>query len=154
MMETAAINVLGPMINSGKYAGVSQIGLFADGKFVRRGVFNDVPLISEQLAPKVNGIAQSALTSWLNAAAMGKFYALAPATPASYAAAYRDAFIRMQADPEFQERAKVALDPDYEMMSASDTKTLVSAVMATTDADREYLGYLRDKHGLQSEAGR
>src|SRR4051812_34209366 len=53
VMDTAAINVLGPMINSGKYAGVSQIGLFADGKFVRRGVFNDVPLISEQLAPKV-----------------------------------------------------------------------------------------------------
>src|SRR4051812_2806925 len=63
MMDTAAINVLGPMVSSGKYAGVSQIGLFADGKFVRRDAFKDVPLISEQLAHKVNGIAQSALKS-------------------------------------------------------------------------------------------
>ncbi len=148
MMDTAAINVLGPMISSGKYAGVSQIGLFADGKFVRRGVFKDVPLISEQLADKVNGRAQSALTSWLNAAAMGKFYALPPNTAASYAAAYRAAFARMQADPEFQEKAKVALDPDYEMMSATDTKALVRAVMATSDAERDFLAQMRSRHGL------
>ena len=140
MMDTGAINVLGPMIAGGKYAGVSQIGLFSDGKFVRRRAFEDVPLISEQLAPKGHmAEALSALKSWLNAAAIGKFYALPPNTPAAYAAAYRNAFTRMQADPEFQEKAKVALDPDYEMMSATDTKALVAAVMATSDADREFL---------------
>jgi hypothetical protein len=60
----------------------------------------------------------------------------------------------MEADPEFQEKAKIALDPDYEMMSAADIKELVVAVMATSDEDREYLGQLRDRHGLHSEAGR
>jgi len=154
MMDTGAINVLGPMVNEGKYAGVSQIGLFSDAKFVRRGAFKDVPLISEQLNHKISGQALSALKSWLNAAAIGKFYALPPNTPAHYVAAYRDAFSRMEADPEFQEKAKIALDPDYEMMSAADIKELVVAVMATSDKDREYLGQLRDKHGLHSEAGR
>jgi len=79
---------------------------------------------------------------------MGKFYALPPNTAASYAAAYRAAFARMQADPEFQEKAKVALDPDYEMMSATDTKALVRAVMATSDAERDFLAQMRSRHGL------
>ena len=104
-------------------------------------------------------MALSALKSWLNAAAMGKFYALPPDTPAAYAAAYRDAFTRMQADPEFQEKAKVALDPDYEMMSAADTKALVAAVMATSDADRDFLAQMRLKtrpvaRGRSMEASR
>jgi tripartite-type tricarboxylate transporter receptor subunit TctC len=148
MMDTGAINVLGPMVAGGKYAGVSQIGLFSDGKFMRRGGFDDVPLISEQLAPKIHGQARSALNSWLNAAAIGKFYALPPDTPKSYTTAFRNAFTRMQSDPEFQEKAKVALDPDYEMMSAADTKALVAAVMATSDSDREFFMQLRAKHGL------
>ena len=148
MMDTGALNVLGPMVAGGKYAGVSQIGVFSDGTFVRRAVFADVPLISEQLAPKINRQAESALKSWLYAAAIGKFYALPPNTPMPYAAAYRSAFTRMQSDPGFQERAKVALDPDYEMMSAADIKALVAAVMATSNADREFLGQLRLKHGL------
>jgi tripartite-type tricarboxylate transporter receptor subunit TctC len=154
MMDTGAINVLGPMVSEGKYAGVSQIGLFSGGKFVRRPAFKDVPLISEQLAGKVNERAQSALNSWLNAAAIGKFYALPPGTPQQLVAAYRSAFARMQDDPEFQEKARLALDPDYEMMSADDTRQLVAAVMGTSDKDREFLGELRERHGLQSEAGR
>ncbi len=148
MMDTGAINVLGPMVAGGRYAGVSQIGLYSDGKFVHRRTFKDVPLISEQLAYKIHGVALSALERWLKAAAIGKFYALPPDTPAAYAAAYRDAFTRMQADPEFQNKAKVALDPDYEMMSAADTKALVTAVMATSDADRAYLAQLRLKYGM------
>jgi tripartite-type tricarboxylate transporter receptor subunit TctC len=154
MMDTGAINVLGPMVDEGKYAGVSQIGLFSNGKFVRRGAFKDVPLISEQLSGKLDARAQSALNSWLNAAAIGKFYALPPKTPVQLVAAYRSAYTQMQQDPEFQEKARVALDPDYEMMSAEDTRQLVAAVMATSDQDREFLAQLRDKHGLQSEAGR
>lgn len=154
MMDTGAINVIGPMVTEGKFTGVSQIGVFADGKYVRRAAFKDVPLISEQLEGKVKGQTLSALKSWLNAAAIGKFYALPPNTPAPYVASYRDAFTRMQADLDFQEKAKIALDPDYQMMSAEDTRQLVVAVMGTSDKDREYLSYLRDKHGLHSEAGR
>jgi tripartite-type tricarboxylate transporter receptor subunit TctC len=154
MMDTGAINVLGPMVNEGKYAGVSQIGLFSGGKFVRRETFRDVPLISEQLEGKVDARALSGLKSWLNAAAIGKFYALAPGTPAPLVAAYRSAFTRMQDDPDFQEKARTALDPDYEMMSAEDTRQLVAAVMGTSDQDREFLAQLREKHGLQSEASR
>jgi tripartite-type tricarboxylate transporter receptor subunit TctC len=154
MMDTGGINVIGPMVSSGKFAGVAQIGLYASKKFVRRDAFPDVPLISEMLEGKVSGNAQSALDSWLNAAAIGKYYALPPNTPAQLVAAYREAFTRMQDDPDFQDKAKVALDPDYAMMSAEDTRQLVSDVMRTTDADRQYLGLLRDKHGLYSEAGR
>lgn len=121
---------------------------------MRREAFKDVPLISEMLEGKVSGQALSALKSWLNAAAIGKYYALPPNTPTRYLAAYREAFVRMQEDPDFQEKARIVLDPDYVMMSAEDTQQLVTDVMQTSDADRAYLGLLRDKHGLHSEAGR
>ncbi len=49
MMGTAVINVIGPMVTSGKFAGVAQNGMFEDGKFVRRKFFADTPLISELL---------------------------------------------------------------------------------------------------------
>src|SRR3954452_13604034 len=76
MMDTGGINVLAPMVDGGNYAGVSQIGLFSEGQFVRRAAFKDVAVISEQLNQKISGQPLSALKSCLKAAAIGKFYAL------------------------------------------------------------------------------
>jgi tripartite-type tricarboxylate transporter receptor subunit TctC len=153
MMDTAGINVIGPMIAEGKYAGVAQVGLFSNSTFQRREAFPDVPLISEMLKGKISGQALSAFNSWLNAAAIGKYYALPPNTPANYLAAYRDAFTRMQDDPDFREQAKTALDPDYAMMSAEDTKQLITNVMSTSEQDLIFLNGLRDKYNLQSDGG-
>jgi hypothetical protein len=154
MLDTGGINVIGPLVASGKYTGVAQVGLYSDGRFVRREAFPDVPLISDLLADKIKGEGLSSFNSWLKAAAIGKYYALPPKTPAAIVAAYRDAFTKMQKDPDFQEKAKTALDPDYEMMSAEDTHHLISDVMQTSDKDRDFLLYLRNKYGLQSEDGK
>jgi hypothetical protein len=154
MLDTGGINVIGPMIASGKYAGVAQVGLFEQGTFQRREAFADVPLISELLKAKIDGQALSAFNSWLNAAAIGKYYALAPKTPANYLAAYRDAFTRMQDDPDFREQAKTALDPDYSMMTAEDTRQLITNVMSTSEGDLAFLNRLREKYGLQADASK
>jgi hypothetical protein len=56
----------------------------------------------------------------------------------------------MQADPEFRQQAKSALDPDYVMMSAEETKALIDALAATPNEDLEFLNRLRNKYGLPS----
>ncbi len=151
MMGTGVINVLGPMVASGKFVGVAQNGFFADGKFVRRRSFVDTPTMSELLAGKLGSRENSALNSWLTVAAIGKFYALPPNTPAPIVAAYRDAFLKMDTDPEFREKAKSVLDPDYELQSGADIHQLIKNAMAQSDEDRTYLSELRVKNGLSAE---
>jgi tripartite-type tricarboxylate transporter receptor subunit TctC len=152
MMSTGVISTLGPLVESGKFAGVAQNGLFEGGKFVRRKSFADTPTISELLAGKLPKQALSALNSWLNAAAIGKFYALPPNTPGPIVAAYREAFLKMDTDPDFVEKAKSILDPDYELQSGDDIHQLVKNLMAQSEEDRAYLIELRLKHGLSAES--
>jgi len=56
----------------------------------------------------------------------------------------------MQDDPEWRQQAKAALDPDYVMMSAEETRQLVNDLVATADEDLEFLNRLRSKYGLPS----
>ena len=81
MMGTGVITALAPLVESGKFAGVAQNGLFEAANSCDASSFADTPLISELLDGKIDSKAQSALNSWLNAAAIGKFYALPPKTP-------------------------------------------------------------------------
>jgi hypothetical protein len=56
----------------------------------------------------------------------------------------------MQADPEFRQQAKTAIDPDYVMMSELETKGLIEDLVAIPDEDLEFLNRLRNKYGLPS----
>lgn len=151
MMGTGGINVIGPMVASGKFVGVAQNGLFEGGKFVRRKSFPNTPTMSELLDGKLKSQELSALNSWLNVAAIGKFYALPPKTPAPIVAAYREAFLKMDTDPEFRDKAKAVLDPDYDLQSGKDIHQLIKNAMSQSDEDRAYLSQLRVKNGLSAE---
>jgi hypothetical protein len=107
-------------------------------------------LATEILDGKMSGGARRACESWLKTVQIGKYYALPPNTPAHYLEMYRDAFARMQADPDFQQQAKAALDPDYVMMSALETKQLIDELVAMPNEDLEFLNRLRNKYGLPS----
>jgi hypothetical protein len=54
----------------------------------------------------------------------------------------------MQDDPDWQQQAKATIDPDYVMMSAEETRQLVSDLVATADEDLDVLNRLRSKYGL------
>ena len=73
---------------------------------------------------------------------------MGPARPVL--AADRAAFARMQDDPEFRQLAKSAIDPDYVMMSAVDTKNLIEELVATPADALELINGLRRKYGLPS----
>jgi tripartite-type tricarboxylate transporter receptor subunit TctC len=148
MLDTAGMGAIESLLKSGNFVPVLQTGVFVQGKLRRREAFTDVPLLSEALDGKLTGAAGRAFDSWLKTVQIGKYYALPPNTPAAYRDAYRDAFTRMQDDPDWQQQAKAALDPDYVMMSAEETRQLVSDLVATADEDLDVLNRLRSKYGL------
>jgi tripartite-type tricarboxylate transporter receptor subunit TctC len=150
MMDTASYAVIEPLLAQGRFAAVLQTGVFAKGALTRREGFADVPLLTQMLDGKLDGATQAAFASWLRTVQIGKYYALPPNTPADYVAAYRAAFARMQDDPEFKELARKAIDPDYVMMSAADTRNLIEALVATPAQALELLNRLRHKYGLPS----
>ena len=150
MLDTAGMGAIEPLLKTGNFAPLLQTGVFAQGKLRRREPFSDVPLLSDALDGKLAGAAMRAFDSWLKTVQIGKYYALPPNTAAAYRAAYRDAFTRMQDDPDWQQQAKAAIDPDYVMMTAEDTRQLVSDLVATADEDLEFLNRLRSKYGLPS----
>ena len=56
----------------------------------------------------------------------------------------------MQSDPEFVREARTAIDPDYVMMSAQETASLIADLAGTPGQDLEFLNQLRNKYGLPS----
>jgi len=148
MMDTASYGVIEPLLAQGGFAAVLQTGVFVKGGLTRREGFADVPLLTQLLDGKLTGATRSAFESWLRTVEIGKYYALPPNTPAEYLAAYRTAFERMQDDPEFRELARKAIDPDYVMMSAADTRNLIEDLVATPAEALEFINRLRHKYGL------
>jgi putative tricarboxylic transport membrane protein len=153
MMDTAGINVIEPLLAKGSFAPVLQTGVFSNGTLRRRDAFPQVPLLTELLQSKITGAARAAFASWLQTVQIGKYYALPPNTPAPYVAAYRQAFSRMQGDPEFRELARTAIDPDYALTTAADTKQLIDGLMASSAETLEFINALRNKYGLPSGEG-
>jgi hypothetical protein len=150
MLDTAGINLIEPLLKTGDFVPIVQPGVIVNGTLSRRGAFPEVPLATEILGGKMSETARRPFESWLKTVQIGKYYALPPDTPAPYLAAYRDAFAKMQADPEFQQQAKTALDPDYVMMSALEAKQLIDDLVAMPNEDLEFLNRLRSKYGLPS----
>ncbi|HEY7299539.1 MAG TPA: hypothetical protein VH684_16660 [Xanthobacteraceae bacterium] len=150
MFDTGGVGAIEALIKSGDLVPVLQTGVFAGGHLKPRASFPEVPLLSDALAGKLPGAARSAFENWLNTVQIGKYYALPPNTPAPYVAAYRAAFTAMQNDPEFVREARTAIDPDYVMMSAQETASLIADLAETPNQDLEFLNRLRNKYGLPS----
>jgi tripartite-type tricarboxylate transporter receptor subunit TctC len=150
MMDTASYSVIEPLLAQGGFAAVLQTGVYINGALTKREGFAKVPLLTDMLEGKISGPAHDAFSRWLRTVEIGKYYALPPSTPAGYLAAYRAAFAKMQADPEFKALAKSTIDPDYVMMSAADTRKLIEDLVATPPEALELINALRHKYGLPS----
>src|ERR1043166_2125800 len=80
MMATAGIKAMEPLLKTGNFVPIAQPGLYVDGKLRRRDAFPDVPLASELLHGKIDGLARRAFDGWLRTVQVGKYYALPPGT--------------------------------------------------------------------------
>jgi tripartite-type tricarboxylate transporter receptor subunit TctC len=148
MTDTADARSLRTILADPRFVGVVQTGIFANGKLARRAGFPDIPILSELLEGKLPKEAESAYRSWLETTQIGKFFALPPGTPDAVVAAYRTAFRKMEGDPEFKALAAAQLDSDYVMQTPEDVRDVITAVVATPEADLAFINQLRAKVGV------
>lgn len=149
LTDTAGMSQLKSLLADTRFAAIAQMGqLTKKGTVQRRGAFPDVPLFSELVEPKLSGKAVGAFHNWQRTNALGKYFALPPKTPATVVQAWRDAFARMEEDPEFKEAASVQLDPDYNLLSHEEVLKIVQDMAAIPEEDLAFLIHLREKYGL------
>jgi len=117
---------------------------------VGRPDFGDAPLVTDLLAGKINDpLGQKAFKYWFNVTAMDKVFALAPSTPAPIVTAYREAFGRSIADPEFADIGK-RISEEFMPMTYGDVETLIAALADTPPEVVDWLTVVLAKQGLKA----
>jgi Tripartite tricarboxylate transporter family receptor len=150
MTATANLFQIKELVGSGRFRILNQSGSLENGKYVGRPDFGNAPLVTDLLAGKINDpLGQKAFKYWFNVTAMDKVFALAPGTPASIVATYRDAFSKSVADPEFAEIGK-RISEEFMPMSYGDVETLIAALSDTPPEVVDWLTAVLGRQGLKA----
>lgn len=143
-----AFNVV-PMLKSGKFVGLAQLGVLDDdGKRVRREAFADVPLLDELILPKLNDKQRVIFQGMQQDFTVNKWMALPPGTPKPIVDTYRAAYRKAVKDTKFLELAKKQLGEDYAPLTGEQMAAIVKELVATSDEDLEFVAQLRRKYNL------
>jgi tripartite-type tricarboxylate transporter receptor subunit TctC len=149
MTATSNLFSLKDALETGACKIVIQSGGLENGKRVPRPEFEKVPLLADKLAGKIKDpIAQKAFATWQAVLLADKFLALPPGTPPAVVAAYRAAYQKIMADPQFNERGR-KLSEVFEPMSAEDLKPLIHDIVTSPNAALDYVKQLLNKQGLK-----
>jgi tripartite-type tricarboxylate transporter receptor subunit TctC len=145
LTATAGLAHINTMIGTGQIVPISQIGIFSDGKIVRRQAYPDVPLITEILEGKMDPEGLEALRTWVPGNQIGKWFALPPNTPEPMAAAYRAAFDKVGADPEFVRIGQQQIDPDFATMPGKDVESIAHLLANASPESQAFMNNVGDK---------
>lgn len=139
-----------PMLASGKFVAVAQIGVRDDsGQIVRRQSFPEVPLFSDLILPKLKEPARAAFLNMYADFLVNKWIALPPGTPPEHVDAYRAAYQKAVRDPEFLKFARGDLGAEYTPLPGEQLQRIVEELSATSDEDIAAVKALAKKHGVQ-----
>jgi tripartite-type tricarboxylate transporter receptor subunit TctC len=149
MTSTGNMFQIQKLIETGKFSILNQSGSLENGKFVGRPDFPTAPVFSDQMDGKIpDKLGAQAFKYWINVNAMDKWVGLVPGTPAPIVAAYRDAYAKTSADPEFVELGR-RISEDFGPMSSGDVELLVHALADTPPEVMDYLSAMLAKQGLK-----
>jgi tripartite-type tricarboxylate transporter receptor subunit TctC len=148
MTDTAGLANLKPLLEDGRFYVVVQAGVFSNGQVRRRSALPDVPTMGELIGPKLSGIGKDAFQSWQDTIQIGKFFALPPNAPKEYVDAYREAFKKTAADPEFKTAAAAQFDDDYVLMEPDDVTAIIKDMAKTPETHLKFLLDMRERYGL------
>ncbi len=141
-----------PMLKSGNFIGVAQLGIFDEsGKQVRRASYGDAPLLEELVLPKLNERERAIFNSMQADFVVNKWMALPPGTPKPVVETYRAAYGTAMKDPNFLGLVAKEIGEDFSPLSGERMVAIVAALTATSEADLDYLSDLRKKYGLPVE---
>jgi len=125
--------------------------MLKNGTRVPRPEFADVPVFDRILAGKIaDPLMRQAFDYWSANSAIDKWAALPPNPPAAMLDAYRVAYGKMIADPEFVDRGR-KLSDDFEPWSNAEVELLIGTLGGIPmEAIDRFSGMLR-KQGLQGQ---
>jgi len=149
MTSTGNIFQIEDRLASGQLKIVAQTGALQNGRIVGRAEFGNAPLIPDMLEGRIKEpIAQQAFKLWTALNTGDKWMALAPGTPDAVVAAYRAAFEKVAAQPEFLVQGEKISD-GFAPMSARDVEIVVGTLAETSTEAVDYTKALMRKQGLR-----
>ena len=152
MTGTSTILQLKQLLGSGDFIGLSQAGSLRGGKLVGREDYPDIPLFPPEIEGRLSGVAREAFDYFLYTSLVGKWFALAPDTPADLVEGWRAAYRRTSADPEFLAAARAEIGEDFAPMPAEDLTLTAKRLAETSDAALAFEAGLKSRHGLAGPA--
>jgi len=151
MTSTGNMFQIGQYTRTGKFKILNQSGDLAQGKIIARPDFGDAPLFTDEMRGRIHDpVAQAAFDYWFSMNAMDKWLGLPPGAPTEIVEAYREAFAKMAASPQFVEMGKKISD-DFTPMSQQDVSALMKTLAATPDAATAFTKTLMARQGIAVE---
>ncbi|MCZ6610747.1 MAG: hypothetical protein O7A66_12165 [Alphaproteobacteria bacterium] len=141
-MTSFANQALRPeLLDRDKYVITYQSGTHGATKPATMDAIAKVPLFARAVAPKIKSdVGKKAFEYWRAMSSVIKWAALPPKTPDGIAKAYRAAFAKTVADPEFKKRSKRMNEQVTIILAA----TLVKKLQALAALPPEALQYTRE----------
>jgi tripartite-type tricarboxylate transporter receptor subunit TctC len=151
MAATSSPQQIEKLVATGKFKVLSQSGSIKDGKLTPRSDFPDAPLLPVMLTGKISDpIAAKSFEYWTSLESKDKWLALPPGTPAEIVQLYRDAFVKMTQDPEFNARAKVMAD-DFTPTTWQDLQSWIKTMGETPREALDFLSVMLRHQGVAVE---
>jgi tripartite-type tricarboxylate transporter receptor subunit TctC len=151
LTSTANLGHVERLLSGGRFKLLAQTGTYRDGRFEARPDFRGAPLITAMLADRISDpIAAASFRYWALLTTADKWLALPPGTPEPIVAAYRAAFERMVADPEFIERGRQMAD-DLAPQSHADVERMIKELGRTPPAAIDYIADMLRRQGVKVE---
>lgn len=148
MTATSNLFQVAKLQADGRFRVLTQTGVLEDGKFLPRSEFADVPVFANQVEGKIKDpIQRQGYQYWFGLVLLEKFLVLPPNTPKAFTAAYREAFVKMAKDPDFQERGRT-ISQDLDSQSGEDVEKLIKTLDQTSPQALEYINGLMKKQGI------
>ena len=123
-----------------------------DGKLVPGERFPDVPVFSDLLRPKLKDPqAIKAFEAWETLARIGKWVSLPPNTSPEIVAAYRQAFVEMTKDKDFNAEAFRIFGGGFTVATGEEMQQVVLRASAISEDDLDFFAQLKKNIGIQVE---
>ncbi len=149
MMANQNAFTVQPMLESGDFVAIAQMGVRNEqGELERRSTFADVPLLTDELLPKLDEAGLRAFELMQADMLVNKWIALPPGTPAEIIDLHRAAFVQATQDPEILETVRNQIGADYTPMSGPQLAAVVDMLVQVTEEDLGYINALRERNGL------
>ena len=149
MTSTGNLFSVADRLKTAKLKIINQSGAMENGKIVGRVDYGSAPLFTEQMKGKIKDpIAQKSFDYWMAMNIADKWLALAPNTPDDILETYRQAFIKMAADPEFL-KAGERISDGFFPMTYKDVEDYIRTLANTPKEAIEYTSALMRKQGIQ-----